>query len=83
MGTPRLPMPPSPRSASLTRVITILGLIFGLAFGLCSVSGISLSNGGNTRSAHLVIATAVVMGVVCLICLGVVAIFTSIRSRRS
>jgi hypothetical protein len=81
MSTPPVPLRTSRKSFDLTRVTTVFGLIFGLAFGICSVSGISLSNGGNVRSAHLLIVTAFVMGGICLFCLLAVAIFAFIRSR--
>lgn len=81
MSTPPAPLRTSRKPFNLTRLTTVFGLIFGLAFGICSVSGISLSDGGNVRSARLLIATAFVMGGICLVCLLAVAMFAFIRSR--
>jgi amino acid transporter len=81
MSTPPVPLRPARKPVNLTTVTTLFALIFGLAFGICSVSGISLSNGGDIRSAHLLIVTALVMGAVCVVCLVAVAIFAIIRSR--
>ncbi len=81
MSTPPVPLRPPRKPIDLTKVITVFALIFGLAFGICSVSGISLSNGGDPRSAHLLIVTALVMGAVCIVCMVAVAIFAFIRSR--
>jgi cation transporter-like permease len=81
-------MPPSSLSRSrkpgrLTDVITVFGLIFGMAFGICSVSGISLSRGGNVHTAHLLIQTALITGAICVACLVGVAVFVRIRSHRA
>jgi hypothetical protein len=67
---------------SLAKLTTVLALTFSLAFGLCSVSGISISGGGSYRSAELLIGTSLVIEAVCatgLVVLGVVAL---IRARR-
>ena len=81
MSTPTGPLRPPQKSVYLTNVITIFGLIFGIAFGICSISGISLSRGGNVHAAHLLISTALIMGAVCVLCLLAVAVFAFIRSR--
>jgi hypothetical protein len=81
MSTPPVPVRPARKPVNLTKVTTVFALMFGLAFGICAVSGISLSNGGDPRSAHLLIVTALVMGAVCIVCLVAVAVFEIIRSR--
>jgi hypothetical protein len=81
MSTPPVPLRPARKPVNLTKATTIFALIFGLAFGICSVSGISLSNGGDPRSAYLLIATALVMGAVCVVCLVAIAVFAFLRSR--
>ncbi len=71
----------SPRKpAYLSRATTILALAFSLAFGICSISGISLSHGGNTRPAQLLIVTALVIGAASAAGLGAIAIFAILRS---
>ena len=82
MSIPPEPLRPRTQPLYVTKVITVFALIFGIAFGICSVSGISLSRGGNARTAHLLIVTAVVMGAVCVVCLAGVGLFVVIRSRR-
>jgi hypothetical protein len=82
MSTPPAPLRPARKPVNLSRATTILALIFSLAFGICAVSGISLSNGGNARSAEQLIVTALVMGAVCAAGLGVIAIFAIVRSAR-
>jgi hypothetical protein len=82
MSTPPVPLRPPRKPINLTRPTTIFALIFGFAFGVCSVSGISLSNGGNARTAELLIGTAVVIGGVCVACLLVIAVFACARSAR-
>jgi amino acid transporter len=81
MSTPPIPVRPPRKPINLTTVITVFALIFGLAFGICSVSGISLSNGGDPRSAYKLIATASVMGGICVACLMAIAVVAFIRSR--
>ncbi len=81
MSTFHAPLRPPRKPVNLAAVTTVFALIFGMAFGICSVSGISLSNGGNARAAHLLIVTALVMGAVCMACLIAVAVIAIIRSR--
>ena len=83
MSTPPAPLRSTRKPVNLSRATTVLALIFSLAFGICSISGISLSNGGNTKSAELLIVTALVMGSVCAAGLGVIAILALVRSARS
>jgi hypothetical protein len=83
MSTPPAPLRSTRKPLNLSGPTTVLGLIFSLAFGVCAVSGISLSNGGNTRSAELLIVTALVIGAVCAAGLGVIAIVAMVRSTRS
>lgn len=82
MSTPPAPLRSTRKPAALSRATTVLALIFSLAFGICSISGISLSKGGNTRSAELLIVTALLLGSVCAAGLGVIAIFAIVRSSR-
>jgi hypothetical protein len=67
---------------NLARPTTLFALIFGLAFGICSVSGISLSNGGDPHAARLLIGAAVGMGAVCLACLAIIAVLALLRRSR-
>ena len=83
MSTTPGPLRPARKPFYLTNVITVFALIFGMAFGICSVAGISLSRGDHTRTAHELIATALGMGAVCVICLIAVAVFAYIRGRCS
>ncbi len=83
MSTPPAPLRSTRKPVNLSGLTTVLALIFSLAFGICAVSGISLSNGGNTRSAELLIVTALVIGSVCAAGLGVIAIFAIVRSARN
>ncbi len=83
MSTPSMPLRPSRKPLNLSKLATIFALIFSLAFGLCSVSGISISGGGSYRAAELLITTSLVIEAVCvtvLLALGVVAI---LRARRN
>jgi hypothetical protein len=82
MSTPPVPLRPPRKPVNLTKPATIFALTFGFAFGVCSISGISLSNGGNARTAELLIGTAVVVGGVCVLCLLGIAIFAYVRSVR-
>ena len=82
MSTPPVSVRPSRKPIDLTRLTTIFALTFGLAFGICAVSGISLSDGGNARSAQLLISTAMIMGAVCVVFLMAIAVFALIRSSR-
>jgi hypothetical protein len=83
MSTPPVPLPPPRKPINLTWITTVLALIFTLAFGTCSVSGISLSHGGDTRSDQLLIVIAGVIGGICAAGLAAVAIIAFVRSRRA
>jgi hypothetical protein len=83
MSTPPVPLRPPRKPINLARPTTILALIFSLAFGICSVSGISLSNGGNEQSKELLIVTAGVIGGICAAGLGALAIVAFVRSKRT
>jgi hypothetical protein len=83
MSTPSMPLRSSRKPLNLSKLATIFALIFSLAFGLCSVSGISISGGGSYRAAEFLITTSLVIEAVCvtvLLALGVVAI---LRARRN
>jgi hypothetical protein len=58
-------------------------LIFSIAFGTCSVTGISLSNGGDARSDELLIVIAGVTGGICAAGLAFIAVIAFVRSRRT
>ncbi len=76
MSTPPMPVRVSHKATNLAKLATVFAITFSLAFGLCSVSGISISGGGNYRSAQLLIATSLVIEAVCaagLVVLGIVA----------
>jgi hypothetical protein len=76
MSTPPMPVRQSHKSINLAKLATVFALTFSLAFGLCSVSGISISGGGNYRVAQLLISTSLVIEAVCLtglVVLGIVA----------
>jgi hypothetical protein len=83
MSTPPVPLRPPRKPINLAWPTTVLALIFSLAFGVCSVSGISLSNGGNERSKELLIVTAGVIGAICAAGLGALAIVAFVRSKRT
>jgi hypothetical protein len=69
------PEPSARQSISLSKLATIFAVIFGLTFGLCSVS---------TFTAHTVnqyvITTALVIEAICTACLIVIAIIVIIRA---
>jgi len=82
MSTPSMPLRSGRKPLNLAKLATIFALIFSLAFGLCSVSGISISGGGNYRVAQLLITISLVIEGACvtvLLALGVVAV---LRRRR-
>ena len=83
MSTPPVSLRPLRKPINLSTLATILALIFSLAFGTCCVSGISLSKGGNTRSAETLIATALILGAVSAAGLAAIAIFTIVRAKRN
>ena len=76
MSTPPMPVRHAHKPTNLARFATVFALTFSLAFGLCSVSGISISGGGNYRVAQLLIATSLVIEAICaagLLVLGILA----------
>jgi hypothetical protein len=83
MSTPPVPLRPARKPINLAWPTTVLALIFSLAFGICSISGISLSNGGNERSKELLIVTAGIIGAISAAGLGVLAIIAFVRSKRA
>ena len=77
MSTPPMPARHAHKSINLAKLATVFALTFSLAFGLCSVSGISISGGGSYRVAQLLIGTSLVIEAVCaagLVVLGIVAL---------
>jgi hypothetical protein len=82
MSTPPMPLRSARKPASLAKLATILALTFSLAFGLCSVSGISISGGGSYRAAQLLIGTSLVIEAVCTTGLVLVGIVAILRARR-
>jgi hypothetical protein len=83
MSTPPASLRQLRKPINLSTLATILGLIFSLAFGTCCVSGISLSKGGNIRSAETLIATALIMGAASAAGLAVIVILTIMRAKRN
>jgi hypothetical protein len=83
MSTPPVPLRPPRKPMNLTWITTVLALTFSLAFGICSISGISLSNGGNEQSKELLIVTAGVIGGICAAGLAALAIVAFVRSKRT
>jgi hypothetical protein len=76
MSTPPMPIRHAHKSINLSKFATVFALTFSLAFGLCSVSGISIDGGGNYRAAQLLIAISLVIEAICaagLVVLGIVA----------
>jgi hypothetical protein len=84
MSTPPMPIRASHRSINLAKVATVFALTFSLAFGLCSVSGISISGGGSYQVAQLLISTSLVIEAICaagLVVLGIVAMLRRSQHR--
>ncbi len=83
MSTPALPSPEQRKPINLARLATIFAVIFGLAFGLCSVSVVSASSRGSGGGvAGFLIPTAIVIEAVCAISLLVIAVLAIVRSAR-
>jgi hypothetical protein len=77
MSTPPMPVQHVHKPINLSKCATVFALTFSLAFGLCSVSGISISGGGSYRVAELLISTSLVIEAICaggLVVIGVVAL---------
>lgn len=83
MSTPPVPLRSPRKPMNLTWITTVLALIFSIAFGTCSVTGISLSNGGDARSDQLLLVIAGVIGGICAAGLAAIAVIAFVRSRRS
>ena len=81
MSTSPLPIRSARKPLNLSKLATIFALIFSLAFGLCSVSGISMSSGGNYRAAQLLIATSLTIEGVCVAALLILGVIAIIRVR--
>lgn len=82
MSTPPMPLRHSRKPTSLAKLTAIFALIFILAFGMCSVSGISISGGGSYPVAQLLIGTSLVIEAICGAALLVLAVVAIVRSRR-
>jgi hypothetical protein len=83
MSTPPMPLRAAHKPVSLAKLATVFALTFSLAFGLCSVSGISISGGGNYQVAQLLIGTSLAIEAVCAAGLLAIAVIAIIRKRRS
>ncbi len=84
MSTPPMPVRHAHKPANLSKLATVFALTFSLAFGLCSVSGISISGGGSYRVAQLLISTSLVIEAICaagLVVLGIVALLRRSQSK--
>jgi hypothetical protein len=78
MSSAPLP-PPEPRKPiSLSKLAVIFAVIFGLAFGLCSVT--AFGAGGSVNQYGL--AIALIVEAICAIGLIVIAILAIVRSAR-
>jgi hypothetical protein len=76
MSTPPTPARHAHKPVILSKLATVFAFTFSLAFGLCSVSGISISGGGSYRVAQLLITTSLVIEAICaagLVVLGIAA----------
>ena len=83
MSTPPMPVRHAHKPVNLSKLATVFALTFSLAFGLCSVSGISISGGGNYRVAELLISTSLVIEAVCAAGLTVLGIVAFLRRSHS
>jgi hypothetical protein len=83
MSSAPLPSSEPRKPISLAKLATIFAVIFGLAFGLCSVSVISASSRGSGGGVTgFLIPTAIVIEAVCAIGLLVIAVLAIVRSAR-
>ena len=78
MSTSPSPSPKKLEPINLAKLATIFAVIFGLAFGLCSVTALGV--GGNVN--QYVIGTVLAIEVVCAAGLIVTAILGIVRSVR-
>jgi hypothetical protein len=79
-----MPVRASHKATNLAKLATVFALTFSLAFGLCSVSGISISGGGSYRVAQLLIGTSLAIEAICaagLVVIGVVAFLRRSHSK--
>jgi len=79
-----MPVRASHKATNLAKLATVFALAFSLAFGLCSVSGISISGGGSYRVAQLLIGTSLAIEAICaagLVVIGVVAFLRRSHSK--
>ena len=83
MSTPPIPVRSTHKPINLAKLATVFALTFSLAFGLCSVSGISISGGGNYSVAQLLIATSLVIEAICAAGLVVLGILAMLRRSQS
>jgi hypothetical protein len=74
-----MPVRHAHKPVNLSKFATVFALTFSLAFGLCSVSGISISGGGSYRVAQLLIAISLVIEAVCAAGLAVLGIVAMLR----
>lgn len=79
MSTLPPPYPPQRSSITLSRLATIFAIVFGLAFGLCAVSAITVVGDHQKIGAGL-IWTSVTVEAICLLGLLVIAIIAIVRS---
>ena len=79
MSTPPMPVRHAHKPLNLSKFATVFALTFSLAFGLCSVSGISISGGGSYRVAQLLIATSLVIEAICAAGLMVIGVVAMVR----
>jgi hypothetical protein len=78
MSTPPLLSPEPRKPMSLAKLATIFAVVFGVAFGLCSITAFGV--GGNVNQYAL--GTALVIEAVCVIGLIVTAVLAISRSAR-
>jgi hypothetical protein len=85
MSTPPMPVRAAHKPVNLAKLATVFALTFSLAFGLCSVSGMSISGGGSYRVAQLLISASLVIEGICaagLVALGIVALLRRSHSKQ-
>jgi sugar phosphate permease len=75
MSTP--PLPPPPKPISLAKLATIFAVVFGLAFGLCTIGTMT-----DRSTNNYFIPAALIIEAICTICLIVIAIIVIIRALR-
>jgi hypothetical protein len=85
MSTSPLPLPPPRKPISLAKLATIFAVVFGISFGLCTVSAIGSANGGRGVGDVLrfFAVAAVVIEAICLLGLLIVGLIAIIRSINS